>query len=276
MLVATVAGVSVDAASVRKGAEYVCPQCKCGVVLKKGRIVIHHFAHKAKAACNYANGETYEHLSGKAAFRDSLRSRGLIADVERAVLSSGGDRRADVLLEGPPPHHRQVALELQHQSIGLDEIERRTSAYMDVGIPVVWIPFLRPSVWDDADDGDEENECDFYIKRYSAPPWQRWLSGYMGERPVWFYEAAKSVLWKAKLAPCKLYAPLETYYDEWGDDYEKGGYWYEAKRWMTLHLWGPTALADVRIAKWNRSPQRTSDYFFPGGRAAGFVVPAPQ
>lgn len=46
MLVASLDDVRIDAVVAQRGPEYRCPKCKGLVILKKGRKVIDHFAHK--------------------------------------------------------------------------------------------------------------------------------------------------------------------------------------------------------------------------------------
>lgn len=272
MLVAHLDGNWIDASDASKGHVYRCPGCAAVVILKKGRIVIDHFAHKPPTDCGYAKGETREHRSGKIALRDSFRARGIQAEVERPVLSVAGDRRADVLVYPPTPKHRHIAIELQHQSIDLDQIERRTAAYVAAGVPVLWVPLLRKDYLDDLKLGEGDGDGDGYIERYITPPWLRWLAGYMGERPLWFYDAEEKVLWRGRLSPCELYVPISTWYDSEGNEQSNGGYSKISSRWMRLDLWGSFALKDVRLTSWHRSHAQTGDYNFPGGRAGAFVL----
>lgn len=46
MLIAKLNDISIEALRAARGLEYRCPNCKCLMVLKQGRKVIHHFAHK--------------------------------------------------------------------------------------------------------------------------------------------------------------------------------------------------------------------------------------
>src|SRR5437588_9349631 len=128
MLVALLQGQRVDAFEVAKGPKYFCPNCRAEVVLKQGRIVIHHFAHKLPTDCSWASGETRENLLAKTVLRDAYRARGLHADYEVPVLSGMGDRRADVLLSNGKG--KKVAIEIQHSPILFDAMERRTKAYI--------------------------------------------------------------------------------------------------------------------------------------------------
>lgn len=281
MLVAHLNGQRIEAAEALKGACYGCPECTAELILKKGRVVVHHFAHKPLAGCAYARGETLAHLSGKLALCRSFRARGLDADVERPVLSVAGDRRADVLVGYQ--HHGRRAIELQHSPIDLSQIEHRTAAYISAGVPVLWVPLLRRGLdLEDVDDDDGRDDLrlftgDFemsgYIERYTTPPWLRWLAGYTGDRGVWFYEAKAQELWWGRLSPCEIEVPEREWYDQYGDLQSSGGHSYPSTRWMRLDFCGPVELTDVRLAVWHRRPERTRDYNFPGGRVADFILP---
>ena len=89
---------TLEAAVCHKGGIFVCPQCKCEVVLKKGRVRIAHFAHKPPIECVAGVPETAAHYRAKLAIRDGLRKRGLTAELEKVILSTEGDRRADVAI----------------------------------------------------------------------------------------------------------------------------------------------------------------------------------
>ena len=272
MLIAVLDGCQTEASSANKGQTYTCPKCNEVVVLKKGRIVVDHFAHKPSANCVYAAGETHEHMSGKLAIRDSFRSRGIDAEIERPVLSVDGDRRADILISSPTSKQRFIAIELQHQPIDLDQIEHRTLAYIAAGVPVLWIPILRKGFLDEAIMGEGDDDGDSYIKRYATPPWLRWLAEYVGERSLWFYDAENRCFWRGQLSPCQIYVPPSDWYDADGNEQSSGGYWKQSRRWMRLDLWGAYALTDVRLLSWYRPPGRSRDYKFPQGRIGALVL----
>lgn len=132
MLVANLENKRIDAVIAQRGPEYRCPECDGIVVLKKGRKVIAHFAHKPPTDCSWATGETRAHLEAKLLVANALGKRGLKAEVEFVVNALPGDRRADVMAWSPKG--LQITIELQHTPIGLDEIEKRASSYARAGI----------------------------------------------------------------------------------------------------------------------------------------------
>lgn len=145
MLVANLGDTRIDAASAKRGPEYRCPKCSGIVILKQGRKVIEHFAHKPSTDCSWARGETRAHLEAKVLVQAALVERGLKAEVEFVVNTLPGDRRADVMAWSPKG--QQIAFELQHTPIDLNEIEARASSYARAGIAQIWIPFLKDVVW---------------------------------------------------------------------------------------------------------------------------------
>ena len=112
-----------------RGFDYFCDGCGSEVTLKKGVQVIHHFAHKPGASCDFATGETVRHMEMKDAIADGL---GDCADLEVPVL---GRRRADVLVADGD--HR-VVVECQHSPLSVEEVERREFDYNQIG-PIVWV-----------------------------------------------------------------------------------------------------------------------------------------
>ena len=82
MLMALLDDVLVLARDSGKDVTYLCPECRCEVTLKKGRKVVHHFAHKPPVTCYYAAGETVAHLKSKLDFHDHFKLSGLEASVE--------------------------------------------------------------------------------------------------------------------------------------------------------------------------------------------------
>ena len=99
------------------------------------------FGHRAGTACAYAARETWERQQAKEDFAAAFRARGLACEVEADVLSSEGDRRADVLLHAPGDAFR-LALEIQHSVVDYATLERCTQAYLAAGVPVAWLAVL--------------------------------------------------------------------------------------------------------------------------------------
>src|SRR5690242_4705235 len=96
---------------------YFCPECNGLLVLKQGREVIWHFAHKTRCDCA-VEGETLEHLAMKQWVYDhfSLLDDVSICELEWPLRDIG--RRADVYLEGD---WGRVAVECQVSNLDYKE-----------------------------------------------------------------------------------------------------------------------------------------------------------
>ena len=70
----------------RKDGPFRCTFCHSDMVLRKGEVKTHHFAHKKDSNCPYATGETMEHELGGVLFVVSLLV--LAAEVRSYYLSS--------------------------------------------------------------------------------------------------------------------------------------------------------------------------------------------
>ena len=269
MLVANLNGHRIEATEADKGHEYHCPECQSVVVLKKGRIVTHHFAHKPPTDCRWAKGETREHLAAKQLFKEEFVGRGLRAEVEHEVKSLPNDRRADVMVWSP--NGTPFALELQHTPIGYDDLENRTRSYIRAGVRVIWIPFIRSILWEDAEVPQSDADGDFIIERFSARPLERWVNGFNYGR-FWMYDPSDSALWEANLSTHNIHVPETSWYDSEGNENYAGGYSKPSRRWRKLKLWGPYSLNQVKIGTMKRLEMKMGNHQYPGGKVGKFVV----
>jgi competence protein CoiA len=272
MLIAGRNGRRVEARYAERGPGYSCPNCRCPVVLKRGRIRVAHFAHKPPKTCDWAKGETLAHLEAKGFVRDALAARGLRAEVERVVPSLPDNRRADVMTWSPSGI--QVAVELQHTGIGLDEIERRAFSYARAGIAQVWLAFLRPGTWARAERRKGGDEGDWLVRRYPAKPFERWIHGF-NHGTIWFYDPGAGNVVRGRFADHELWVEGARWYDDAGEEVRVGGYRRWSRRWRELTLWGPYALDRVRFKIGRRRSWRIGPYSWPAGRIAHLVVDDP-
>lgn len=262
MLVAELNGCRIDAFSAERGPSYVCPGCRGEVTLKKGRKVVHHFAHKPPTKCTWAKGETRAHMEAKATLANALVSRGLKAELEYTVNTLTGDRRADVMAWSP--QGRQVAFELQHTPISLDDIERRASSYASADIAQIWIPFIRHKVWDEGGPSDGN----WLFQRYTPHPFERWVYGFNGETGMWMFDDRDNSFWLGQLADHQSYVEETSWFDEYGDENYAGGYWRTSKRYMELTLKGPFNIGDLRISVTKRRSRSSSGHHWPAALVA--------
>lgn len=269
MLVAALNGNRIEADIAERGLPFVCPKCKRPVILKRGRIKIAHFAHKPPTDCTWAKGETHAHLESKKLFRDSFVSRDLRAEVEFIVPLLPNDRRADVMVWSPS--RAQAAIELQHCSIGIEEIEKRAFSYAREGIAQAWVPFLRPKVMAEAERRRGGRNGDLFIERYPARPFERWTHAFHLGR-LWFYDPKQKALWRGHFDQHEIWVGESSSYSPEGEEIYAGGFSRVSKRWKELTLWGPYTVDQVRIKIETRKAWRTDRYKLPAGRIARFMT----
>lgn len=258
-------GRRIEAWAAQKGGFYTCPKCHDEVTLKKGRIVIHHFAHRPPISCTWASGETREHLLAKTLIRDAFKDRYYQAEVEVEVLSEGGDRRADVLLTNELGH--QIAIEIQHTPILYNEMETRTRGYTQANIPFIWIGILTKRMRENAvivPDGLE-------VEQYVIRPWEKWAHAYCyGE--LWYIDPLERTLWKGHFTDYMIYVEPTSWYDSYGDEQSGGGFSRKSRKWKTLSLCGPYPLevTAIGIKRKSRGEWTSSSFTLPAGRLAHF------
>lgn len=259
MLVASLDSTRIDASLAKRGPEYRCPKCDAVVILKQGRIVIDHFAHKPPTDCTWAAGETRAHLEAKALVKAAVVGRGLKAEAEFIVNTLPGDRRADVMAWSPKG--LQIAFELQHTPIDLNQIEARASSYARIGVAQIWIPFLRDSVWKDG----EPRHGDWFVKRYSPRPFERWAHGLNGKHGMWMYDPAKKEFWLGRMEGHQIYVEESSWYSEGGEENYGGGFHRWSKRYKELTLQGPHEVDKLLIKVEARRAFSAKGYNWPAG-----------
>jgi len=215
MLIALKNKGRIEAENAEKGPDYVCPNCKADVVLKKGRVRIHHFAHKAASTCPFSRSESQAHYTAKTLFQKSYQSRkGCSVQTEFIVKALPNDRRSDVMVFSHTG--KQVGIELQDSAIGLDELEERTACYGHAEIPVIWVPFMRKKFLEKMEKLGANNDADFLIEQYAPRPFERWIHGFnYGE--IIFYEPDSQKLWQGWFENYEIYVESSEWYNEYGE-----------------------------------------------------------
>ncbi|EOS94792.1 competence protein CoiA [Erwinia tracheiphila] len=181
---------------------FTCPECGRTVTLKKGKIVIHHFAHKPPVTCQYGKGESKQHHQIKMELFDSLVNHDQALDV--ALEKSFGAVRPDVSarIDG-----KLVAFEIQRTSINFDDLHRRTSAYCQLGLSVIWILLPRE---------------DLSSNKISPRKWEIWThAAQLGEAYYWI---GKGYVQPVKFDKYMIEVPLTDF---------GGGYERTSKRFRT-------------------------------------------
>jgi competence protein CoiA len=128
---------------------FYCPECHEEVVLKKGRVRAHYFSHKPPVTCRYGTGESQIHWKVKTAIYEELvvHPQCRECDVEHRLKGV----RPDVYLY---IRDVPVAIEIQKSTIEIDEIDRRVSCYLKLGIHLIWVvPESKPTNCIETEDG---------------------------------------------------------------------------------------------------------------------------
>jgi len=116
--------------------EYHCPACKGKLVLKKGNIMIAHFAHHQHSDCAaFSEGETLPHLKGKQLLLDKFKSEGFEVTLECWLPEL--QQRPDLLLVFADG--KKIAVEYQCSPISAADLSERTKGYRRFGYEVWWI-----------------------------------------------------------------------------------------------------------------------------------------
>lgn len=204
---------------------FECPECRSEVILRKGRIKAHHFAHKPPVDCGYGLGETDLHRQAKLAIFDMLSASPNCINVALEA-SIKGIVRPDVRarIRGTP-----VAIEVQRSTLSVKEIERRTRCYRDMQIYVIWIqPFGAP----------------FEGERISPHQWEKWVHGlYFGRIHHW--NGGFEII-PVHYGDDLIWVPESEWYEEGGNLRQEGGYYKTSKRWRTAKLGEPCFIDDCR------------------------------
>ena len=191
----TPAGRVIARAASRDDGPFLCPACSSPVIIKKGEVVTHHFAHARDADCDYGVGETELHRRAKEAVYDGLHAHPLVKGVQLEVAVAGN--RADVLFESGSGV--LVAVEIQRSNLGECELELRTEKYSAGNVAVCWVvaevsPLLARGA------------------TVRTRRWHRWIHDMMGTVYVWL-DGAMATPVAFKLVPAAL-----------------GGGWLETKK----------------------------------------------
>lgn len=217
--------------SQREDAPYVCIGCGVDLVLKKGRIKIHHFAHKPPYSCGRSEGESIEHMRCKLEIYEELRNRDNVSDVQ--LEHDLGTAVADVyaVIDGIP-----VAIEIQRSKLSVNEIVRRTKEYTRLKVFVIWIALYSNRLTED---------------KFSPSAWEKWCHAAFYGRVYYWSKGLE--LTPYHFGEYKIYVESSSYYDQYGQQINHGGFERSSKRWKT-----PLAGPIVDIANNFDSSYRTA------------------
>ncbi|WP_162260728.1 competence protein CoiA [Furfurilactobacillus siliginis] len=119
-------------------ASFLCPGCDRPVHLRAGNIRMAYFAHRANEACEtFSEGETSEHLRGKAQLQAWFTRQGGTAVLESPIRQLG--QRPDILV------NERLAVEFQCSPLSEERFNERVSGYHQGGYQQIWLlgrPYL--------------------------------------------------------------------------------------------------------------------------------------
>lgn len=178
----------------REDGPFFCPECEEEVILKKGFIILPHFAHYPEASCSYGTGESEQHRRAKYEIYEALKAHPDVnyLRVERYLKEVRPD--VSFLWQGK----WRVAIEMQISAISPEEIAHRTRWYAAKNIWVLWITPYHNTM-----------SC---LTPYNTQVWERYLHAlYFGR--VYYWLGGTQVL-PVHFKPYVLDSKLELYYDE--------------------------------------------------------------
>lgn len=116
-----------------KSNSYFCPACGKQMVIRRGKIICHHFAHKANCICDpwyNGNGKSLWHRKMQAMFCTDQQEV-IVWDKNRTVFHV-----ADAVKQC---RDGSVVYEFQHSPISGDDFIERSRYYLKLGYKLVWI-----------------------------------------------------------------------------------------------------------------------------------------
>ncbi len=198
---------------------FFCPECGDEVILRKGSIREHHFAHRPPVNCAYGEGESELHLRAKREIYQSLVNYEACAkcEIERALRGVRPD--VSLRIRGTP-----VAIEIQRSTIDVRMIRQRTESYTKLGIFLLWmIPESHPTSSYDADINSE-------VHRFKE--WEAYLHAmYFGR--LYYWQGGAHVR-AVHFDPFERYVEETEWYEPGGELRMEGGYYRTPKRLRKL------------------------------------------
>lgn len=202
--------IKVFASSSEKGDEpFHCPGCQKELVLRKGKIKVHHFGHKPPYSCKRGEGESEIHRTCKQSIYEELSKIPHVTNLDVEV--DFGDVIADVycLINGVP-----VAIEVQRSNLSVNYITERTKSYEKLGIHVLWLALFSSKL---------------QSEKYSPKAWEKWChAAYFGRVYYWLSDLT---IVPVHFSEYKKYVESSTWYNEHGDALSAGGYDKTSKRY---------------------------------------------
>lgn len=190
-------------------APFFCKECLKEVILRKGRVRVHHFAHKTPVTCQYGLGETDAHHKAKRGIFEALKTNPNCShcELEQKVNNVVPDIYA--IIKGVP-----VAIEVQRSNMTVQDVYDRTLARHENGLSVIWII---PSI----DQLKIFREDDQDVSR--VPKWLECLHALAYGR-VYVWSGNGETVIPIHVDKFTRYVPSNEFYNSDGEYMEVGGY----------------------------------------------------
>lgn len=199
----------------KKDGPFYCERCYSDAIIKKGEKRRHHFAHKAPYSPVLSKGETELHKQAKNSICSCLSE--LFPDgkwkVERPFNKAQGKPDLVPDVSGLIGEQR-LAIEIQYSSYSPEKIRKRTEGYTLWGVPLLWIVPLK-------------HELD--KPQFKPRFFERYLHGMYNGRTYYWWEGLGLSVQPIHYDPAYRWFENRSFYDEYGEEQEVGGYYKEYK-----------------------------------------------
>lgn len=215
-------------------APFYCPECGGLMLIKKGRLKVHHFAHVPPVNCDYSHGESAEHLAIKRDIYLALREHPQVSklELERDLKSVRPD--ISCYINSAP-----VAIEVQRSNLNEEIIHRRFSEYTRMGISLLWV--LTPPI--------PEHHQEFKIRG-----WQRFLAQLQYGHLFYYRDDGFFDCFRLK----SISITRDEYILDDGETVGGGTYFYKSIKWASY-------CGKFHIAKDFTKHMRNTYHHIPGG-----------
>lgn len=230
---------------------FFCKECEKEVILKKGLIKQHHFAHKPPKSCTFGDGETDVHYKAKKGIFEGLRSHRncTFCDLEKRVGTVIPDVFA--IIGG-----NKVAIEIQKSKMTVEKAIERTKAFYKNNLSVIWvIPNINElKIVTDK----EENK-----KITKASKWKIFFHSLAFGR-IYIWSGNGSFVNVIHFDDFERYVQETSYYDSSGNEESHGGYYKKLKTIKTINRapFGEINLAE-HFTSSDREPFETKNWTIP-------------
>ena len=120
--------------------DYLCPECRSQVILKRGKIKVPHFAHKDNfLSCDFGKNESESHLRAKDWLYQTISAAGYEVHAEYKITNKHGKYIFADIYYIPTGTDMPIAVEVLTQGVTVQDIEDRIRFYNKANVAVLWI-----------------------------------------------------------------------------------------------------------------------------------------